>query len=70
MNMKKIIYAISAVAVLFFAASCNESRLDIPQKGVTAYETFYQTDEDAMSALTAAYARYAAYVPGRGRASN
>ena len=68
--MKKIIYAISAVAVLFFAASCNESRLDIPQKGVTAYETFYQTDEDAMSALTAAYARYAAYVPGRGRASN
>ena len=70
MNMKKILYAISAVAVLFFAASCNESRLDIPQKGVTAYETFYQTDEDAVSALTAAYARYAAYVPGRGLATN
>ena len=68
--MKKILYAISAVAVLFFAASCNESRLDIPQKGVTAYETFYQTDEDAVSALTAAYARYAAYVPGRGLATN
>ena len=70
MNMKKILYAISSVAVLFFAASCDESRLDIPQKGVTAYETFYQTDEDAVSALTAAYARYASYVPGRGLATN
>ena len=68
--MKKILYAVSAVAILFFAASCDESRLDIPQKGVTAYETFYQTDEDALSALTAAYARYASYVPGRGQASN
>ena len=61
---------LSAVAVLLLAASCNESHLDIPQKGVTAYETFYKTDEDAISALTAAYARWACYVPGRGRASN
>ena len=68
--MKKILYAISAVALLFFAASCDESRLDIPQKGVTAYETFYQTDEDAESALVAAYSNYAKYVPGRGQASN
>ena len=70
MNMKKILYAISAVAILLFAASCDESRLDIPQKGVTSIDTFYQTDEDALSALTAAYARYASYVPGRGQASN
>ena len=68
--MKKIFYVVSAVAILFFTASCNESRLDIPQKGVSAYETFYQTDEDAVSALTAAYARYASYVPGRGLATN
>ena len=57
--MKKILYSVLAVAVIFCAASCDQSRLDIPQKGVTAYETFYQTDEDAISALTAAYARYA-----------
>ena len=70
MNMKKIFYSVLAVAVVFCASSCDQSRLDIPQKGVTAYETFYQTDEDALSALTAAYARYASYVPGRGKASN
>ncbi len=67
--MKKILYSVLAVAVVLFTASCDESRLEIPQKGVTTYETFYQTDEDALSALTAAYARYACYVPGRGKAS-
>ena len=69
MNMKKILYSVLAVAVVLLAPSCDESRLEIPQKGVTAIETFYQTDEDALSALTAAYARYASYVPGRGNAS-
>jgi len=68
MNMKKILYSVLAVATLFSFASCDESRLDIPQKGVTAYETFYQTDEDAEAALAAAYARFATYVTGRGNA--
>ena len=63
--MKKILFSILAVAVVFFAASCDESRLDIPQKGVTAYETFYKTNEDAEAALTAAYARFASYVTGQ-----
>ena len=35
--------------------SCNQSRLDIPQKGVISEESFYITDEDAQSALVAAY---------------
>lgn len=65
--MKKIIYSILAIAAVFTAISC-ESKLDIPQKGVTAYENFYQTDEDAEAALVAAYARFATYVPGRGNA--
>ena len=68
MNMKKIFYSILAVATLFSFTSCDQSRLDIPQKGVTAYETFYKTDADAEAALAAAYARFATYVTGRGNA--
>ena len=65
--MKKIFYSVLAVAALFTAVSC-EKNLDIPQKGVSAYESFYKTDADAESALTAAYARFATYVTGRGNA--
>ena len=65
MTMKKILYSVLAVAVVFFAASCDESRLDIPQKGVTAYETFYKTDADAEAAMAAAYARFATRVTGQ-----
>ena len=65
--MKKILFSVLAVAALFTAVSC-EKNLDIPQKGVSAYETFYKTDEDAQSALTAAYAQFATYVTGRGNA--
>ena len=65
MNMKKILFSVLAVAVVFFAASCDESRLDIPQKGVTAYETFYKTDADAEAALAAAYARFATRLTGQ-----
>ena len=65
--MKKILFSVLAVATLFAAVSC-EKNLDIPQKGVSAYETFYKTDDDAESALTAAYARFATYVTGRGNA--
>lgn len=39
------------------AMSCNQDLLNIPQKGVIAYEDFYQTDEDAMSALMAMYSK-------------
>ena len=62
--MKKIVYSIFALAALFMGVSC-EKNLDIPQKGVTAYENFYKTDEDAISALNAAYARFATRITGQ-----
>ena len=62
--MKKILYFALATFALLAVASC-EKNLDIPQKGVTAIETFYQTDEDAISALNAAYARFATRITGQ-----
>ena len=50
--MKKIFIAfVGAFALL----GCSQDRLDIPQKGVVATESFYQTDDDAKMALVAAY---------------
>lgn len=62
--MKKIIYSVLAIAALFVGVSC-EKNLDIPQKGVTTYDNFYKTDEDAVAALTAAYARFATRITGQ-----
>ena len=59
--MKKIVFFTLASFALLAVASC-EKNLDIPQKGVTAYETFYKTDEDCEAALTAAYAQFASNV--------
>ena len=66
--MKKLVYSILAVAALFAAVSC-EKNLDIPQKGVTAYETFYKTDADAEAALVAAYAQFATNVTSQNGSS-
>ena len=41
----------------FVATSC-EDRLDIPQKGVVGYESFYASDEDAQAALADMYANF------------
>ena len=54
--MKKYIILGFACAFALFATSCNQDLLNIPQKGVVAYEDFYQTDDDAESALVTAYA--------------
>ena len=62
--MKKIVYSVLAFAALMPGVSC-EKNLDIPQKGVTAIENFYKTDEDAISALNAAYARFATRITGQ-----
>lgn len=51
--MKKIFIALSVCA--FALMGCDQSLLDIPQKGVVAMDDFYKTDEDATMALTAAY---------------
>ena len=56
--MKKIFYFTLATFALLAVSSC-EKNLDIPQKGVTAIETFYKTDEDCEAALVAAYAQFA-----------
>ena len=47
--MKKYILALTAICTLFFSA-CSKY-LDIPQKGVVAYETYYTSDEAAEAAL-------------------
>ena len=62
--MKKIVYSVLAFAALMMGVSC-EKNLDIPQKGVTTYDNFYKTDDDAISALTAAYARFATRITGQ-----
>ena len=55
--MKKyIILGLTSALALFSTTSCNQNLLDIPQKGVIAYENFYKTDEDAESALVTLYA--------------
>lgn len=58
--MKKIITHIAGLVLMFAMVGC-ESRLDIPQKGVVSIEDFYKTDEDAESALVAAYSRAYCY---------
>ena len=55
---KNIIFAIVGTVGLLSFAACNPDLLDIQQKGVIAYEEFYQTDEDAQSALTTVYAQF------------
>jgi len=52
---KHILFGIAGALALFSLTSCNQDLLNIPQKGVVAYEDFYQTDDDAVSALTTVY---------------
>lgn len=54
--MKKIIYSIALLSSMIFY-SC-EDMLDIEQKATSSTETFYKTDADAQSAVTAMYATY------------
>mgnify|MGYP003343590519 CR=1 FL=1 len=48
--MKKIYFALSVAALGLMMGSCVKN-LDIPQKGVTAIENFYLTDDDAEQAM-------------------
>ena len=52
--MKKIFIALTVVFAALFLTGC-EKMLDIQKKGVISMEDFYQTDEDAESALVNAY---------------
>lgn len=66
--MKKIIFStlltLAAAGTVTLTTSC-EDQLDIDQKGVTPTDSFYKTDADAESALTAAYENFILYVFGR-----
>ena len=55
---KNILSVISVAAVLFAFSACSQSLLEIPQKGVIDYESFY--DGSAESAESAALNAYAA----------
>lgn len=56
--MKKyILIGLACAFALTTTTSCNQDLLNIPQKGVIAYENFYKTDEDAESALLSAYSK-------------
>ena len=55
--MKKYIIPLLC-ALGFLLVSCNQDRLEIPQKGVISIDDFYQTDDDAESAMTALYERF------------
>lgn len=58
--MKKyFITGIACAVALIASTSCNQDLLNIPQKGVISYEDFYQSDDDAFSALITAYAKAA-----------
>ena len=61
--MKKYIFPLILTAVMLFTA-CNEDLLDIPQKGVIGIDSFYQTDEDAESALVNLYADFITNIGG------
>ena len=52
--MKKIFIALSVACAAIAFTGC-ESLLDIPEKGVTSIDDFYQTDADAQSALVNVY---------------
>ena len=60
--MKKYIIALTAICALLFSSCTN--LLDIPQKGVVAYETYYTSDEAAEAALVNVYAEMVQNVYG------
>ena len=65
--MKKyIILGLSVALAAFTTTSCNQDLLNIQQKGVIAYEDFYKTDADALSALTAVYDEFIALINAQG----
>lgn len=59
--MKKIIYSLLGAAFLFSAC---EDRLNIEQKGVISFESFYQTDDDAQNALNNLYQSFCLNIAG------
>ena len=67
---KNIILGITGAIALFSLVSCDQKLLDIPQKGVVAYEGFYQDDASAESALTTVYAQFISVLNDQGGKNN
>ena len=61
--MKKI-YIFAALLSGMMYTSCSEDLLEIEQKATSNIDSFYKTDADAQSALTAMYATYASEIGG------
>lgn len=59
--MKKIIYSLLGAAFLF--GSC-EDRLNIEQKGVISFDSFYKTDDDAQNAANNLYQSFCLNIAG------
>lgn len=47
----KLRYSLMLGALLILAGTSCEDKLDIPQKGVLDFSTYYKTDEQAQAAL-------------------
>lgn len=61
--MKKIFISVALLSGMMFS-SCSNDLLEIEQKSTGNTESFYKTDEDAQSALTAMYATYISEIGG------
>ena len=61
--MKKILFSVALLSAGMVLTSC-EDRLDVQQKATSSTASFYQTDADAQSALTAMYATFIGEIAG------
>ena len=59
--MKKVIYSLLSMALLFGAC---EDRLNIEQKGVISFDSFYKSDDDAQNALNNLYQAFCLHIAG------
>ena len=62
--MKKILFSVAVLSAGMMFTSCSQDLLEIEQKATSSTETFYKTDADAESALTAMYATYIGEIGG------
>ena len=62
--MKKIIFSVALLSAGMTLTSCSEDLLEIEQKATNSTDSFYKTDADAKSAVTAMYATFAEEISG------
>ena len=62
--MKKIIFSVALLSAGMMFTSCSEDLLDQEKKGVVRIDEFYHTDDDALNARTAMYAKYISEIGG------